>query len=155
LGHTAWVLLLAGTGHLAWQAWQASVPYASDRRNPYVYAQTSPDILKLVHQVEALAAVHPQGRQMLVKVMAPESDYWPLPWYLRGFKQAGWWAEVPADPFAPVMIVSSKFRAALDEQKTHVMPEYFELRPQVFFELYVQLDLWRTWLERKTANVSE
>jgi hypothetical protein len=78
-----------------------------------------------------------------------------LPWYLRGFKQAGWWAEVPTDPFGPVMIVSSKFQAALDENKTHLMAGYFELRPQVFFELYVQLDLWRTWLERKTANVSE
>ena len=122
--------------------------YAADRRNPYVYAQTSPDLLKLVRQVEALAQVHPQGPQMVVKVMAPESDYWPLPWYLRNLKQVGWWGELPADPYAPVMIVSSQFQAALDEKKTHVMVGYFQLRPQVFLELYVDLDLWRDYLAR-------
>ena len=56
------LLLLAGAGHLAWQARLASMTYAADPRNPYVYAQTSPDLLNLVRQVEALAQVHPQGR---------------------------------------------------------------------------------------------
>jgi len=142
------VALLAGSAHLAWQSWQAAVPFASDRRNPYVYAQTSPDILKLVQQVEALAKVCPQGRQMPVKVMAPESDYWPLPWYLRRFERIGWWDRVPPDPFAPVMIVSAGLQAALDEKQTHLMVGYFALRPGVFFELYVNLDLWRGYLSK-------
>jgi uncharacterized protein (TIGR03663 family) len=154
-GRLACLLLFAGTAHLAWQAWQAGVPYAADQRNPYVYAQTSPDILKLIRRVEALAAVHPQGHQMLLKVIAAESDYWPLPWYLRAFKQIGWWDAMPADPFAPVMIVSSKFRAELDERKTHLMTGYFELRPQVFMELYVQLDLWRNYLKQNPTGRPE
>jgi predicted membrane-bound mannosyltransferase len=140
------LVLAAGAGHLAWQAWQASTTFAADGRNPYVYAQTSPDLLKLVRQVEALAQVHPQGSQMLVKVIAPDSDYWPLPWYLRNLHQAGWWDQAPADPYAPVMIVSSKLQAALDEKKTHVMVGYFQLRPQVFLELYVDLNLWQAYL---------
>ena len=101
------VLLLAGAGHLAWQAWQANTTYAADRCNPYVYAQTSPDLLNLVRKVEALAQIHPEGNQMLVKVMAPDGDYWPLPWYLRNLKKVGWWEQMPADPYAPVMIVSA------------------------------------------------
>ena len=88
---------------------------------------------------------------MVLKVMGSES-YWPLPWYLRGFKQVGWWDEVPADPFAPVMIVSAKLQAALDEKKSHVMVGYFELRPQVFFELYVDLDLWKAYLAQNPPN---
>ena len=140
------LLLLAGAGHLAWQARLANVPYAADPRNPYVYAQTSPDLLNLATRVEALAKVHPQGRQMLVKVMAPNSDYWPLPWYLRNLKQIGWWDQVPADPFAPVMIVAANLHAGLDEKKSHVMVGYFQLRPQVFLELYVDLKLWQAWL---------
>jgi hypothetical protein len=44
------------------------------------------------------------------------------------------------------MIVSSKFQAALDDKKTHLMVGYFALRPEVFFELYVNLDLWRAYL---------
>jgi predicted membrane-bound mannosyltransferase len=146
---TAAVLLLsAGAIHLGAQGWEAAVPYAS-AGNPYVYSQTSTNILKLVQRVEALAAVHPQGHRMLIKVMAPESDYWPLPWYLRTFPQVGWWDKVPSDPFAPVMIVSSKFQAALDENKTHLMPEIFQLRPDAFFELYVQLELWQDWLKKR------
>jgi uncharacterized protein (TIGR03663 family) len=140
------VLLLAGAGHLAWQSVLANGPYAADSRNPYNYAQTSPDIMRLVDQVEALATVHPQGRQMLVKVMAPEGDYWPLPWYLRNLRKVGWWEELPADPYAPVMIVSSQLHADLDARGTHVMAGYFQLRPQVFLELYVQLDLWQAYL---------
>jgi uncharacterized protein (TIGR03663 family) len=140
------LLLLAGAGHLAWQAQLAGVPYAADPRNPYVYAQTSPDLLNLVRRVEALAQVYPQGRQMRVNVMAPDGDYWPLPWYLRNLKQVGWWDQVPADPFAPVMIISAQFQAGLDEKKTHVMVGYFQLRPQIFLELYVESHLWQAWL---------
>jgi hypothetical protein len=142
------LLLLAGAAHLAWQAWQASTTYAADGRNPYVYAQTSPDLLRLVHKVEALAQVSPQGRDLLVKVMTLEGDCWPLPWYLRNLQQIGYWDRLPADPYAPVMIVSSQFHASLDEKKTHVMVGYFQLRPQVFLELYVDLGLWKDYLAR-------
>jgi uncharacterized protein (TIGR03663 family) len=140
------VVMLAAAGQLACQAWQASVTHGADRDNPYGYSQTSPDIFNLVDQVEALAKVTPEGHNMLVKVMAPGSDYWPLPWYLRQFSQVGWWSEMPPDPYAPVMIVSAKLHAALDENKTHIMTGVFQLRSGVFFELYVSADLWRAYL---------
>jgi uncharacterized protein (TIGR03663 family) len=142
------LVLLVGTGHLAWQACLANGAYAADPRNPYVYAQTSPDLLRLVGQVQALARVSPQGSQMLVKVMAPDSDYWPLPWSLRNLRQVGFWDHLPPDPFAPVMIVSAKLHAGLDEKQTHVMVGYFQLRPQVFLELYVDLKLWQAYLAK-------
>jgi predicted membrane-bound mannosyltransferase len=142
------VLLLAGAGHLTWQAWLANTTYAADRSNPYVYAQTSPDLLNLVQKVEALAQLHPEGNQMLVKVIARDGDYWPLPWYLRNLKKVGWWDQLPADPYAPVMIVSAELRAGLDEKKTHLMIGYFQIRPQVFLELYVDLKLWQAWLAK-------
>jgi len=136
------LFLIAGAAHLAWQSWQQNTLFAADQRNPYVYAQTSPDLLRLVARVQSLSAVHSQGRQILIKVMAPEDDYWPLPWYLRNFKEVGWWNKLPEDPFAPIMIASAKLEAKLDEKKTHLMVGYFELRPQVFLELYVQKQLW-------------
>jgi predicted membrane-bound mannosyltransferase len=157
------ILLLAGAGQLAAQAWWAAVPFAADRRNPYVYAQSSADILKLARQVEALAEVSPIGHQMRVNVIAPEGDYWPLPWYFRKFDRVGWWNKFPEDPFAPVMVVSAKLHAALDEKKTHLMIGYFEVRPDrvpsaesnlpgTFFELYVELSLWRAYLEKHPAE---
>jgi len=142
------LLLLTGTCHLGWQAWQANTTYAADRNNPYVYAQTSRDLLSLVQKVEALAQLHPDRNQMLVKVVAPNGDYWPLPWYLRNLKKTGWWEQLPTDPFAPVMIVSAELRASLDEKATHLMVGYFQIRPQVFLELYVDVKLWQAWLAR-------
>jgi predicted membrane-bound mannosyltransferase len=113
-----------------------------------VYAQTSPDLLNLVRRVEGLAREHPQGSNMLVKVMTADGDCWPLPWYLRNLNQVDWRDQVPADPYAPVMMVSAQLHAGLDEKKTHVMVGYFQLRPQVFLELYVELDLWQRWLAK-------
>ena len=139
-------LLLAGAAHLGWQAVRTSVTFAADQRNPYVYAQTSPDILNLAQAIQSLAEAHPEGHKMPIQVMAPESDYWPLPWYLRQFDHTGWWDHVPVEPFAPVMIVSARFHAGLDEKKTHLMVHYYALRPQVLFELYVQAELWRAYL---------
>ncbi len=143
------VALLAGTVHLGWEARRAGGAFATDPGNPYVFAQTSPDLLRLVEKIEALAQADPVGRGMLVKVMAPENDYWPLPWYLRGFQHLAWSDALPPDPYARVMIVAASLHAALDESKTHVMVGYFQLRPRVFLELYVQLDLWRAYLAKR------
>jgi len=131
---------------LAWQAYQAAYRFAADRRNPYVYAHTSPDLLRLTSQVQSLASASALGTNTLIKVVGWEGDYWPLPYYLRQFSHVGWWESLPADPYAPIMILSAKFGAHLDETKTHLMTGYFELRPGVFLELYVELELWKTWL---------
>ena len=89
---------------------------------------------------------------MVIKVIAKEGDYWPLPWYLREFKHVGWYDGIPADPYGPVMIVSAQFRAGLDEAKTHLMIGYFELRPGVFFELYVEKELWTRFLAARPKS---
>ncbi len=107
-----------------------------------------PDALRLVRTVEALARVSPQGYDTIVDVLAPES-YWPLPWYLRRFKNAGYLDRIPSQPLAPIMIVSADLRAAFDDrpEKSHLMAGYFELRPRVFYELYVSVDLWRRYVQ--------
>jgi uncharacterized protein (TIGR03663 family) len=147
LRFTLTALLLLATSHLAWQAWRASYPLAADKRNPYTYAQTRPNLLELVHRVEGIARVHPDGDSLLVKVMAPES-YWPLPWYLRQFKQVGWWDALPKDPYAPVVIASTSVGAALDDKsgKKWIAAGTYELRPGVYLELYVDFELWKKYV---------
>jgi uncharacterized protein (TIGR03663 family) len=146
------IQLAAQAWHASISAWQSDESTAQYRQNPYVYSQTSPDILRLVTQVEAIAAASPQHDNLLVKVVAPDSGFWPLPWYLRRFNHIGWWSALPEDPYAPIIIVSNQLHANLDEKKTHVMVGIFELRPQVFLELYVELDLWRSYLETKPPS---
>lgn len=164
------LLLLAGGGHLGFQAWRACHPvvmrnaqgrpvevdFSADPRNPYTYSQTRPSILELVRKLEAISRVHPAGKRMLIKVACPETEG-PLPWYLREFQQVGWWSELPADPYAPVIIVSSKLNALLDEKsnKKYLMVGLYELRPRVFLELYVELELWKHYLETLPKNREE
>jgi hypothetical protein len=142
-------VLVGLAGQLAWQAWRASFVYSADRRNPYVYAQTTPNLRELAQRTEAIARVAPAGYETIVKIIAPESDYWPLPWYLRRFKQVGWYNALPNDPFAPIIIVSSKLDARLDEksEKKWLMVGLTELRPGKFFEQYVELELWKKYVE--------
>ncbi len=145
------VLLLLGAGHLAWQAWQQGTEYAADPRNPYVYAQTSSDLLDLVSTVQSAASVSPAGDATLIKVIAPEEDYWPLPWYLRHFKHTGWWSQMPADPYAPILIVSPQFAFPYDQARLHLMG-FYGLRPQVPLALFLETNLWKQWLARQPAG---
>jgi uncharacterized protein (TIGR03663 family) len=143
-------LLLAGSAQLAVQAYRAAVPYADSQRNPYVYAQTLESTLMLVERVQRLAKVHPQGHAMLVQVMARGGDYWPLPWYFREFTRIGWWAQVPDNPVAPVVIASPMFEPELMERlaETHQSAGYYGLRPSVFLMLFVERETWRAYLDR-------
>ena len=95
------------------------------------------------------ARVAPAGFETVVKVIAPESDYWPLPWYLRRFKHVGWYDRLPEDPYALMVAVASKLDARLDErsERKWIMVGLTELRPGVFFELYVELELWKQYVE--------
>jgi hypothetical protein len=147
-------VLVAGSAHLAWQAARATQVYAADRRNPYVYAHTSPDVLRLVERVEAIARVAPQGQKTIVKVVSPDS-YLPLPWYLRRFERIGWWDALPDDPYAPIIIVSANLHARLDEKsnKAYLMTGLYELRPGVFLELYVETELWKKFVETLPREV--
>jgi len=142
------MVLSALTLQLAWQAWRASVTLASDRRNPYVYAQTVPDLLKMVDRAEGLAKVATEGYKTVIQVVAPESDYWPLPWYLRRFENVGWYEALPKPPWSPIVIVASELDARLDEKsdKKWIMAGMSELRPRTFFELYVDLELWKKYV---------
>ncbi len=106
--------LLAACAHLGVQNWRANFRYPADPRNPYVYAQTSPDFLRLVTRVADVSRVHPERERMLVAVVAGPYQQWPLPWYLRRMQRVGYWTSVaaagPLDRM-PFIIASSDFAA--------------------------------------------
>jgi hypothetical protein len=143
--------LVLGSGHLAWQARRASVTYAADPRNPYVYAQSVPDTVRMATRIRNLAAVHPDGDGMLVAVVAPPHEQWPLPWYLRAMPHVGYWT-TPADALAlqpPVVVASMEHTAVLDEALgERYVSEFYGLRPDVLLALYVERGLWERFLAR-------
>jgi hypothetical protein len=139
------------SGHLAWQAWRASVTYASDPRNPYVYAQTVPDAVRMATRIRELATLHPAGVRMLVSVLAPPHEQWPLPWYLRAMPHVGYWTALD-DALAlnaPVIVASMDQTAALDGTLgDRYVSEFYGLRPEVLLTLYVERELWERFLAR-------
>jgi hypothetical protein len=142
-------LVALAAGHLSWQAWRASVVYAADPRNPYVYSQTVPDAVRMAARIRDLAARHPDGGNMLVMVVAPPHEQWPLPWYLRAMPHVGYWAtagEVP-ELTAPVIVASmgnaEKLDALLGDR---YVSEFFGVRPDVLVTLYVERQLWDRFL---------
>ncbi|HEU4936931.1 MAG TPA: flippase activity-associated protein Agl23 [Vicinamibacterales bacterium] len=127
------------------QAWRAAVTYAADPRNPYVYAQTVPDAVRMARRILDLAPLHADGMRMQVSVIAPPYEQWPLPWYLRGMPNVGYWT-APGDDLAmgaPVIVSSLQYAPALDAALgDRYVSEFFGLRPDVLLTLYIERGLW-------------
>src|SRR4029453_1720280 len=83
--------LMLASFNLGWQAWRAAVTYAADPRNPYVYAQTVPDAVRMATRIRDLSSYHELGLRMQVSVIASPYEQWPLPWYLRSMPNVGYW----------------------------------------------------------------
>ena len=141
--------------HLGWQAWRASVVYASDPRNPYVYAQTVPDAVRMAARIRDLAALHPERQAMLVAVIAPPHEQWPLPWYLRTMPRVGYWTDVREALVldAPVIVASTDQTERLDAALgDRYVSEFFGVRPDVLLTLYVERGLWDRFLARAASG---
>jgi uncharacterized protein (TIGR03663 family) len=139
------VILALGYADLAREDYRANFVLPADPSNPYVYAQTSPDLLKLVAAVDKAAEVSPAKRDLLVEVISPADETWPLPWYFRKLGRVGYWtspeAAVQALPYgkADVVITSSAFAgevaAGLGDGYEQT---FYGLRPEVVLSLFVR-----------------
>jgi len=148
-------VVAVAAAHLGWQAWRASVVYASDPRNPYVYAQTVPDAVRMAARIRDLAALHQGHERMPVTVIAPPDEQWPLPWYLRTMTSVGYWTDATNSPDlnAPVVVASIAHAEMLDATLgDRYVSEFFGLRPEVLLTLYVERGLWERFLARAAMD---
>jgi uncharacterized protein (TIGR03663 family) len=76
-----------------------------DDKYVYPYVQTRREFLDLVQQVNRAAEVNGTGNGTSIAITAPE--YWPLPWYLRDYKNVGYFGK-PIDTNALVVIGSAR-----------------------------------------------
>jgi predicted membrane-bound mannosyltransferase len=145
-------LMLAAGLQLAWQAHRTNHRFCADMRNPYVYAHTSRDLLRLPKRAHQIAAIHPAGYEMRINVIAAEDDYWPLPWYLRQFNQSriGYWSKPPENVDAP-MVIAGTSQGVADGVEARLrdkyQAEYIGLRPNVLLRVYIRRDLWQKFLD--------
>jgi len=150
---TVVVALAAGLFNLGLQSYRANFKFYADSSNPYVYAQTGTDFLKLVDRVNGLAAVQPITKYEPIKVICGAYETWPLPWYLRSFTNVGYWQEAEKAgqlEDAPLIIADQKQAAKLQTLLgDKYQSEYFGLRPNVLLILYVRQDIWQQYLKEK------
>jgi uncharacterized protein (TIGR03663 family) len=138
-------VMAPGILNLASQDYRANFVDYANPTNPYVYAQTSTDFLRLVRAVEGIAAVHPEHERMLIKVVAPPEETWPLPWYLRRFERVGYWTDIAQAGDlrdAPVVIASAAFSDAIGMSLGGgYRSAFYGLRFEVVLSLFVRQDL--------------
>jgi len=150
------LLILAGAAQLERQNLRAQFVYPADPRNPYVYAQTSPDFLRLVIRVRGLSDVHRHGLDMLVKVVAEPDEQWPLPWYLRDFRRVGYWTSLAAAggiEGVPVVIASPHFAEVIERTAGDAFQaEYYGLRQGTLLAVFIDRGLWDAYLAKQTER---
>jgi uncharacterized protein (TIGR03663 family) len=148
--------LVAAVLHLAVQDWRANFRYPADPRNPYVYAQTVPDFLRLAQRVTDIAALHPDRSGMLVKVFAGPYEQWPIPWYLRGMTRVGYWPSASgAGRFddAPVVIAAQDQAGAVGEALgDRYIQESYGLRPEVLLNVFIERESWDRFMASRDAR---
>lgn len=149
------VLLALSVYQLAEQSCRANFRYYADVRNPYAYVHTVTDFLNLVKRVDDIAGVSTESKSMLIAVVANEYDAWPLPWYLRKFKNVGYWQSADQIPqgLSPAILVASLdteelLTSLVGDKYQH---EYWGLRPEVPLVLYIGKDLWSRFLEGRAG----
>jgi uncharacterized protein (TIGR03663 family) len=148
--------LLVAAFHLATQDWRANFRYQADPRNPYVYAQTVPDFLRLSARVAAVAAAHPDREGMLVKVIAGPYEQWPMPWYFRRLTRVGYWTSAAdagrLDDAAVVIAAQDHAAAAAAALGDRCVQEFYGLRPDVLLTLLVEGASWDRFLAARSRR---
>src|SRR6185295_12209951 len=126
------------------------INYDNDNRYyVYVYAHTRRETLKLLDEIDKVAARTHQGKETGITIVS--ADYWPLPWYLRDYKRTGYHGRMT--PSNEPIIIARQDQAV--EVQTTFGDRYqqiqsgfntagsFPLRPGVDLLLYTRRELIR------------
>lgn len=106
-----------------------------DARNPLAYVHPSPDVRKLR---PLIAQARVDGASGPVKVIGPE--VWPLPWYLRGLDEVGYWPEPPAECDGAVVVTAANLAETVRDRLTGNYRESFlGLRPGYVLVVFTRL----------------
>jgi uncharacterized protein (TIGR03663 family) len=143
------IAILIAAAQLARQAYRANTDFNADPRNPYVYAHTSTSAPRLGQRADELAQIHDQGYDMTIQVIAPNGDYWPLPWYLRKFENVGYWPAPPEQLDSPIIVTSPIFLEAIENNLQNYEPSHYSLRPGVILLMYVEEELWEAFMQTR------
>lgn len=129
------------------QSVQASGRLANHADNPYAYVPTSRNITQLPAWLKELEDFA-EG-QTLEPIAVVGGGYWPLPWYLRDFKEVGYWATPPEALASYSVVIAMPEKAGECNEllaDTHTqLPR--TLRSNVPITLYLKNEIWVAWTD--------
>lgn len=105
----------------------------ADEKNPFAYAHTGEDMLRLPERLDELARRKNLANPTIAVAIA---DAWPLPWYLRKFSNVGFWQPDQEISAADFVITSSDTPTNLMARLKDVRPEFFGARPGLLLILW-------------------
>jgi predicted membrane-bound mannosyltransferase len=138
----AGVLVIGALGFSAYQTIDLNFFHYDDDRYAYVNAHTRREFISLVVTINQIAQRAGTGTETTIAVTSPE--YWPLPWYLRGYRRVGYFGGIPESRDAIVIgseTQDTELRAALGDAYERMGP--FVLRPGVNLLLYARREVLR------------
>lgn len=136
-------------GFICYQSILLNFVNYDDERSELVYVQTKRDVYNLLDRLKVLSNI--SGKNLTINIVSKE--YWPLPWYLRDYKNARFWGNVIDNPNAPVILVDNKGEAELKKKlRGDYKKERFVLRPGVWITAYVQKGLYETVFGTETTS---
>jgi hypothetical protein len=124
---------VAVAGLLVTDTWQRAFANPIGENNPYAYAHTSEDLLRLPARLEELAR---QNNLSDPRIAVVAADAWPLPWYLRKFSRVGFWQPGQETGPADFFITTPDVSGPLADRLKGFRPEYFGVRPEVLLVLW-------------------
>jgi uncharacterized protein (TIGR03663 family) len=135
-------LILAPGGFLLRQAIELNFFHYDDDRYAYVYAHTRRETLALVDKIAEIAQLSGRGNDLSITITSPE--YWPLPWYFRDYKNAGFYGKMVNR--GDLVVIGSKEQDA-ELQKTlgndYIPLGIYTLRPGTDLVLYAKHTITR------------
>ena len=131
------VVLMSGTLFFSfYQTLRLNFFHYDDDRYPYAYVQTSRGFLDLVSKVNEVA--QSTGSSIVTSAAVFSPDYWPLPWYLRDYRNVSYYGAVK--PTDATIVIGSKWQEpllTLSLAGRYRLVGSYPLRPGVDLVLFV------------------
>jgi predicted membrane-bound mannosyltransferase len=134
--------------------WQLNFEEADAPENPFTYGHARDDVKRIAQKLQQVSSGE-MSKEMRIDVIALNSGYWPLPWYLRHFTQVAWWNTVPENIAAtPVILITPDMedklitvlykRTPLEKRELYLplFERKMELRPGIMMNGYIKKSLW-------------
>ena len=140
---------------LVHESWQLNYLYSDAPENPYTYGHARQEIKQVSKKLDELQKKYHYLIKTRIDVIAKNAEYWPLPWYLRGYEKVAWWDTVPNDiASTPIVILTPEiepdfidqiYEKTPFEKRKLYLPLFdndIEVRPGVMIRGYIHKELW-------------